>query len=376
MKKIAYWEAVATLVGTIVGAGILALPYVISRVGVWPGIIMIVLLGLAAMTINLMFAEIVLRTREQHQVAGYTKKYLGIIPYRIETISTMVGGFGAMTTYLIGEGQVLAALFHGNPLYYSLGFYLIGIIILFVGLKIIKVFELWMAMAFIALILLITVFSGVAINFSNVNFIDLSKIFLPYGVILFAFSGVASVVPLREILRGNEKKVRSAVFTASFIPMVIYIIFSFVAVGVTGLGTTSVATIGLGNVVGPYMLVFGNLFAAFAMGTSFLSIGLTLKCFFIYDMRFSKSISWLTIAIVPLVVFALGSKNFITTIEFVGSFTFGVSGILLVAMYWKAKEKGDRQPEFSLPKLKLFGSLLTVMFILGLAYTLYDFFLK
>ena len=55
-----------------------------------------------------------------------------------------------------------------------------------------------------------------------------------------------------------------------------------------------------------------------------------------------------------------------------GSLTFGLSGIILVIMYWKAKKSGDRKPEFHLPKFKLIGWLLILMFALGIVYTVYD----
>ena len=42
-KKLLLWEAIATLVGTIIGAGILGIPYVIAKAGFWTGIFDIVL---------------------------------------------------------------------------------------------------------------------------------------------------------------------------------------------------------------------------------------------------------------------------------------------------------------------------------------------
>src|SRR3990167_1848687 len=71
------WIAITSLIGTIIGAGILGLPYVISQVGLFYGAILIVLLGLAFLGINLFLGEIVLRTNGKHQLTGYAEKYLG-----------------------------------------------------------------------------------------------------------------------------------------------------------------------------------------------------------------------------------------------------------------------------------------------------------
>ncbi len=371
-KKTSFWEAVATLVGTIIGAGVLGVPFVIAQVGVLPGFIMLAILGLAAMLMNLMFAEVVLRTHFRHQIAGYAKKYLGVFAYRIATVAVLIGGYGALTAYLIGEGEVLSALFGGESFLYSLFFFVICAVVLYVGLKLVKVFELWMVAIFIIIILIIFAKSYLSIDFSNLHYVHWSKIFLPYGVILFAYGGAASVVPLREILRRREKLVPHAVAVASIIPIIIYCIFAIVVVGVTGLSTTEVGSVGLGQTIGPFMIVFGNLFAVFAMGTSFLIIGETMKEFFQFDFKMPKPAAWLSVVSIPLIIFLVGARDFIAVMSIAGSLTFGLTGILLVLMYWKAKKHGDRRPEFSLPKFKVVGLALIAMFAAGIGYAVIE----
>ena len=52
----------------------------------------------------------------------------------------------------------------------------------------------------------------------------------------------------------------------------------------------------------------------------------------------------------------------------------GIEGVLFVLMYWKAKQLGDRKPEYSLGKHKILGSLLILIFALGIAYQLWSIF--
>lgn len=370
--KIGFWEATATLVGTIIGAGILGVPYVIAKVGVFWGVIMLLILGIATIVLNLMFTEVVLRTKALHQITGYAKKYLGMIPYRFEIGALLVGSYGAMVAYLIGEGEVLSAVFGGDKLIYSLGFFIFGALILWFGLNLVKIFELWLVFAFIFIVFIIIGFSSSALTFENLQYSNLKNIFTPYGVILFAYGGAASIVAMRQILKRKERQLARAVVIGTVIPMIIYIIFSLIVVGVTGVGTTEVATVGLGQALGPSMILFCNLFAFFAMGTSFLTIGIVMIQFFRFDMKLNKLWSWFLVVIVPLLLFLFVAKDFIRTMGVAGSLSFGLTGIMIVSCFWKVKKKGDRKPEFSLPKMKIFGSLLIVMFLLGIVYTIVD----
>ena len=190
------------------------------------------------------------------------------------------------------------------------------------------------------------------------------------------FSGAAAVVPLREVLRKSEKKIKKAIIIASIVPIVLYILFSVAVVGVTGLETSDVATVGLGQKIGTYMILFGNLFAIFAMATSFLSKGVILKELFMFDFKLSRINSWLLILLPPLILFIFGLHNFIATLGLVGGLSMGVSGSIMVLLFWKSKKMGDRNPEFSLPNFRGVGVVLMGMFILGLVYSVWEVFMS
>jgi len=370
MKKVKLVQAIATLMGTIIGAGILGLPYAVSKVGLLPGLGLLIILGIITLITNLMFAEVILRTRYRHQVAGYAKKYVGSFAYYAEISAMLFGNFGALTAYVIGQGEVLSALLGGDKFFYSLIFLVVGAIILFFGINLVKIFEMWLVLGFLCVVTAIIAISGFHWDVGNVQFMNLNNIFIPYGVILFAYGGAAAIVPLREILRGREDKIKTAVTVGTLLPMLIYILFSAVVVGVLGQGTTELASLGLGEKIGPYMIIFGNLFAFFAMGTSFLSIGLVTRQFFEYDLKVRKNFSWALVCLVTLAIFLLGSRDFIDTIAIVGTLTFGITAKVVFFTYWKAKKGGDRQPEFSLPRYRVLGILTIVLFSVGTVYTL------
>lgn len=367
-----FYEAVATLIGTVIGAGIFGIPYVVAKSGFLIGAFYIVFIGLSILMINLYIGEITLRTKGDHQLTGYAEKYLGKWGKRIMAFSMLFGIYFALTAYLIGEGEVLSAIFGGPPLLYSLLFFIIVSAIIYIGLRLIKRFEVLLSLIFLFIIFLIIAFSFVKIDLTNLAHLNLAYLFLPYGVVLFAFLGAVAIPEMKEELVKHKKLLKKAIILGSLIPLIVYLIFSFVVVGVTGLKTTEIATIGLGNLIGEKMILFGNLFAIFAMATSFLTLGLALKEMYNYDYRLNKKIAWLLTCSVPLILILLGVKSFIKTIGIAGSIAGGIDGILIVLMFWRVKKLGERKPEYSLSKHKLIGMILMLVFILGIAYTVWS----
>jgi len=374
MKKLHFWEAVATLTGTIIGAGVLGIPYAVSKVGIiWGGIFLLVL-GLAVMMVHLMVAEMLLRTKEEHQVAGCIARYVGHGWQYLEYFALLIKNYGAMLAYVIGAGTVLAALFGGSVNFYSIIFWLVGAIILYFGLSWIKIFELIMLAVIIIVLLVISGVSAPVVDVANfMSGFEWSGLFVLYGVILFAYGGVGAIFSVKKILQKDKHLIKHAVILGSAIPMVLYALFALVVVGVTGVNSTQIATVGLGEAVGPGIVLLGSIFAFFALGTSFLTIGLGLKQVIHYDWYVGRKGAWLLTVLVPIAFFLLGVTNFIAILSILGGFTVGISGILIVLAYRKAKKKGDQRPVFVIPRSLLIEALLFVMFLVGVLYSFVDF---
>src|SRR3990172_1958148 len=102
------FAALAVLLGTIIGAGILGIPYVVSKSGFAIGVVHILLIGIIMAIIMLYLGEIVLRTRTTHQLPGYAEKYLGQSGKKIMLAAMAFGIFSALIAYLIGEGRSIS----------------------------------------------------------------------------------------------------------------------------------------------------------------------------------------------------------------------------------------------------------------------------
>jgi hypothetical protein len=68
----------------------------------------------------------------------------------------------------------------------------------------------------------------------------------------------------------------------------------------------------------------------------------------------------------------MGMFDFITILSVVGSLSFGVSGLLIIVAYHKARNAGERKPAYSLKRNFPVQVLLFFMFAAGIAYALFD----
>ncbi len=371
-------EAIATLTGMVIGAGIFGIPYVIAKSGFLTGLVDLIIIGLAVLVLNLYVGEIVLRTKEKHQLTGYANKYLGKLGKKLMIFSMIFGLYGALVAYTLKEGEFLFAILSpkigGSILIYSMLFFSIAVFLIYKGLTVIEKSEL--IMVFFVLYILV-IFMVIALNFTKIEYLtefSPQKLFLPYGVILFAFLGMAAIPEIGIELRENKKKIKKAILWGSLIPLFAYIIFAFIVVGIVGPEkVTDDSIIGLGNVLGYKVLFFGTIFGILTMSTSFIAVGMALKQMYNFDFKCSNNLSLGLTCFIPLIttiiIILIKIENaFSKILELTGIISGGILGILIILMIWKAKKLGDRKPEYSVHSIKILDILLIIMFLAGMVY--------
>ncbi len=345
--------AIATLSGTIIGAGLFALPYITLKVGFWVILGYFLVLGSLAILIHLFFAELALKTPDFKRLPGFAKIYLGNWGKNIAYISTILGLFGVLLAYLILGGEFLSELakmispaLGENTLFYTLFYFIIAAFLIFYGIKAIEKVEFWGLVLFLVILFVIFFRGAHFINIENL-FIgqwsigkgQWSNLFLPYGVILFSLWGAALIPEVEELLGERKKTLLKIIPIAILIPAVIYLFFIYLTLGITGIQTTKEALSGLKNVLGNGIVVLALLFGLLTTFTSFIALGLTLKKVFWYDLKFPKTLAWAITCFFPLILFLIGIKEFIPVIAFVGGIMLGIDGILILLMYRKINPK-------------------------------------
>ena len=378
VKNYNFFCAIAVLIGTIVGAGTFGLPFVFAKAGFTAGILYLLALTAVVLAIHLVYGEIILRTNGSHRLVGYAAKYLGPQAKILTTAVALFEYYGALLAYTILGGEflriVLGRFFSGSANFWALIFFALGALAIGWGLKFISGSELAMTLGMIAVIALIVLKGWPQINYLHFSGGSWRQIFLPYGVILFALAGSVAVPEMRQILAGQEQRLKKAIFWGTIIPAVLYFFFVWAVIGISGPATSEDAISGLVSHSGGWIVQIGAIFGLLAVYTSFIVLGESLKNIYAKDYGLSKPVALFLTCFAPLAIYLAGVKSFILVIGFVGAVAAGLDGILTVLIFLRAKEKGERKPEYSLLGSRVLANLLIFIFSLGLVASLLSFF--
>jgi len=368
-------HAVAVLVGTMVGAGIYGIPFAFAKAGFWVGAGWLVLLtGLIWLT-NLLLAELTLATNGHHQLTGYAHIWLGAWGRRLMALAQIVGIYGALLAYVIIFGEfahnILSQFFAVNPQFYSLLFAGGWSLLWFARLRTVAAVESGLILAYGCIIVLIATTSLPHINLANYSGWEPHFWFLPYGVVLFALSGMTAVPLQRQLLVGRERLVRPAIALAMLVAGALYLLFAAAIVGVSGEITSPEALAGLYGLVGAPIIILGSVLGMFTVSTSYVALGTALYETFRLDYKLRVASSWLLTAVPPLVFFWSGLRNFIDVIGLVGAVAGGAQGVLILAAYLRARRVRLREPEFRVRIPAAAVWVLMALLVAGIGYELW-----
>ena len=354
----------AVLVGTIIGAGILGIPYVVAKSGFVIGAAHIILIGIIMTIVMLYLGEITLRTKANHQLPGYAEKYIGKKGRIIMLAATFFGIYSAITAYLIGEGRSLSYILFNSPNYelqMGIIFWIALSSITYFGIRALEKGAIIGMLFVFTMIISISVYFSNKINLENLNYILSSNLFAPFGVILFAFLGFAAIPEAKRVLGEKKSSIKAIIILAYLIAALVYLVFSAIVIGFKGLSTPEIATIALGK---PFIL-FGML----TMFTAYLSLSTAMIDMMRFDLKKSKMKSWLYTISIPIAIFIilnLTKSNAFTKILGIGGvISGGLTAILVLSMVTKAKKLGDIKPSYSMPDSRPLKWILSAVFIIG-----------
>lgn len=353
--------AVATIMGTVVGAGILGLPYAISESGFIPGLTLILIITFSMTLLLLYLGEVVLRCKEVYQLPGLVNKYLGSNAAKFTLILFALSIYSALISYLTGMGELM-------PDYkkeFMTVFAIIMSYFIHKGVHSLGKSQLILMSLKVGLILTISLTLIPSININNLTTINTGKLFYPFGVIFFALTGYSVIPELEQVLIKDKNKFKKSVIIGMTACMALYIIFSLTMIGAYNSNINQLATESLNN----SLSTIGLLLVILSMTTPFIGLGVALKDMFIHDLKMSNKTAVLLTIGAPLIINLLFNPSFVEPLLISGTYSGGLTGLVIIALWLKSRKQGTIKKEYKAP-LGLTGALIvTGAIIIGVVMT-------
>ncbi|TSC72360.1 MAG: aromatic amino acid permease [Parcubacteria group bacterium Gr01-1014_70] len=373
------FSSLGLMVGVIIGAGMFALPYAISRAGLWWGLIHLSLAFCIITLVHIFYSAVIVATPGRHRLPGYARIHLGAWAERLTFVSAFGGFYGALLVYGILGGMFLSRLipfFEGRANALTFLFFAAGALFLIFDIR--RVGEINFLLT-LALILCVGVLAIYALPHVKIEHFNIEPIaadwFLPYGVFLFAFAGASAVPDAREAFRQKTKspdgRFRRILVFSTLIPLFVYLVFIASVLGVTGAKTSPEAIFALGSVLGSKAIVIGSLVGLLAVFTSYLSLGLDLKNLLRYDAQLPLPAAWAAAVAVPPLLYAAGISDFVSIIGLVGAIAIGIDGIIILLSALRVCHRGNRCAIGSVSFHPLVAVFLIAALFVGVVYEIY-----
>ena len=244
-------RAVFILIGSIVGAGVFGVPYALAQSGLSLGLLLLFVMGVLMTVLLLMNSEVILQTPGRHRIVGYSKIYLKGRWWILAFCGLVATAWGAMLAYLLVGGDFLSSLFslggwQVSPFWCAWILAICAGYAIFRGLRFASKAEVVVIGLILFLFLFVVLASAPFVQAPHLFTTHWSQVFFPYGVLLFALSGSGAIPEIKDVLGKKAKSLMGFVILSGMGTIILlYALFSFAVVGVTGSLTTPIAFDGL-----------------------------------------------------------------------------------------------------------------------------------
>lgn len=369
-------QAIAVLIGYIIGVGMFGLPYLVSRAGLLPFFFFVAILLPVQYLLHLIYASMIVNTKTYHRLPGYTGIYLGEGAKIFIFMAKMIGNMGALLAYIIITGvflnELLTPLFGSHEFFYSTVLFVIEAAIVYLGIGMIAKAELFMTVLLVLVVFLIIVKGLPHVEISNFVVLDWKYFILPYGALLFALNGSGALPIVAKLIKRDPKVFKTVIRYGTFIPAFITVIFALTIAGVSGAGTTPDALIGVHEIMDG-VIVLALIFGIFSMVTSFFGVAESIKETLNWDFKVNKFLSWALAVFVPYAFYLNGVRELSDVIVLVGAIGGGICAIVLIMIFNKTRKKKNGLVLFDYKPSVLLQWGLIILFVLGIIYTMCDY---
>ena len=355
--------------GTMIGAGMLAMPLTSAGIGFTFTVVLLILLWILLTYSALLFVEVYQTAEHDAGIGTLAAQYFGRPGRIVATSVLMIFLYALLSAYVTGGGAILASTLpdfaapdlkmKGSILAFTI---LFGIFVA-IGTSFVDALNRFLFIAMIAALFIVLGLMIPEIKIDNLMAMPIDKALLisasPVFFTAFGFHG--SIPCLNKYLEGDVKALRFSIIVGSAITLVGYILWQFSTHGV--LSQTRFLEIlnqdpTLNGLIEAVRVITGStiiaaivkIFSALALITSFLGVALgLLEC--IDDLlkrAFNISANRLSLGFLtflpPLLFAFFYPEGFILALGYAGQMFAFYAVVLPAALVWKARHQHPNLP--------------------------------
>ena len=348
--------AVFLVSGTSIGAGMLAQPVAASLIGFIPSTMMMIVAWVFMTSIALILLEVCLWMKQDTHIISMAEQFLGPVGKIVSWVAYLFIAYLSLAAYVLGTGNILkTSLINLLPgtfpdwALYALFIFIFGIVIevgtkavgrinsfLFAGLVLSYFFIVWVGVG--------------GIELEKLAIFDFSQSYFIIPLFITSFSFQIIVPSLATYLDRNRAQLRLALVLGTTLSLVIYLLWNAIVLGQLTPGAIDELALGyqegflpinaLSGEIKSWYNIFVNVFAFFALSTSFIGLSWGLFDFLADGLKVVKAGKnrlglWLLVMLPPY-IFALSyPRGFVAALETTGAFGDTIlNGIIPILMFW------------------------------------------
>lgn len=355
--------AMLLISGCCIGAGMLGLPMMSAAAGFVPSLGMFLMSWLFMTATALLLLEVNLWYSDEVSLISMAGRTLGTVG-KIASWTLFIFLFYAIgVAYISGSGELLVSFVNGafgTALPNGVGGLVVSLffgLFVYLGTKAVDLFNRTLMIGLIVTYMLLVILGAPHVSPSNLGYCNWLAAPLVLPILLISF-GFHNMIPsLKTYLNGDARRLRLAIICGSALPLVIYIIWEWLILGLISMGggeglealasEGEMATDALKMAAGASWIVdVAQYFAFFAILTSFLGNSLSFVDFLADGFRVKKDkMSKLLLCVLviapPLLMSVMYPHLFLTALNYAGAFgavtLFGIMPALMAwsGRYWK-----------------------------------------
>lgn len=362
--------------GTTIGAGMLALPVVTGLAGFFPSLLLFIFYWIFMTFTAFLMLEANLWMDPGTHLIRTVKKTLGRGAALFSSIIYLFLLYALTTAYMAGSGSIFGNFFYSIththfpqwasslPLLFFFGFFV------FRGTASVDYINRYLMIGLVATFILMALLLGPYIDSHLLEYSDWSLLHISVAIVSTSFGFQIIIPTLTHYLDRDAAQCRKAIFIGSALPLVVYIIWELLTLGIIpvngsdgivegykkGMDAASILSASMGYST---LSLTARLFSLFAIITSFLGVSLSLfdalaEGLHIHKTPRGKILLYFLCFLPPLVITWLDPRAFLNALEFAGAFgVIILLAIIPILMVWKGRYYQHRTSEYETPGGKI-----------------------